>query len=81
MSGGGERGEIGRAAVDPAPDGDALGDHVALVDLVNRVLDRGVCVTGDVVVSVAGIDLLYVELRVLLSSVETLEGTRRGPEA
>lgn len=58
----------------------ALQEQVALVDLVNRVLDRGVCVTGDVVVSVAGVDLLYVGLRVLLGSVETLERPRRNGE-
>jgi gas vesicle structural protein len=42
------------------------------VELVNRVLDRGVVVGGEVVISVAGIDLLYVGLRVILSSVETM---------
>lgn len=69
--------EMERRATESPPEHDAkLHEHVALVDLVDRVLDRGVCVTGDVVVSVAGIDLLYVGLRVLLGSVETLEGVR-----
>lgn len=48
-----------------------LGD-VALVELVNRVLDRGVVVSGEVIISVAGVDLLYLNLGLLLSSVETL---------
>lgn len=48
-----------------------LGD-VALVELVNRVLDRGVVISGEVVISVAGVDLLYLNLGLLLSSVETL---------
>lgn len=46
--------------------------EIALVELVNRVLDRGVVVTGEVVVSVADIDLLYLNLSLVLSSVETL---------
>jgi gas vesicle structural protein len=50
----------------------ALQEELQLVELVNRVLDRGVVVGGDVIISVAGVDLLYVGLRVLLSSVETM---------
>lgn len=51
-------------------------EDVALVDLLDRVLDRGAVVTGDVVVSVAGVDLLYLGLQLVLSSVETLETAR-----
>jgi hypothetical protein len=40
---------------------------------VDRVLNKGVVLTGDITLSVAGVDLVYVGLRVLLSSVETLE--------
>ncbi|MEX1182538.1 MAG: gas vesicle protein GvpJ [Gemmatimonadota bacterium] len=47
-------------------------DDVGLVELVNRVLDKGAVVSGDIVISVAGVDLLYLGLRVLLSSVETM---------
>lgn len=49
-----------------------LGERVRLVELVDRVLDKGVVLRGDVTISVAGIDLLYLELHLLLSSVETL---------
>lgn len=48
------------------------GRDVALVELVNRVLDRGVVVSGEMVISVAQIDLLYLNLNLLLSSVESL---------
>lgn len=48
------------------------GERVALVQLVNRVLDRGVVVTGDVTISVADVDLLYLGLRLVLSSTERL---------
>lgn len=47
-------------------------DRIRLVELVDRVLDKGVVLRGDVTISVAGIDLLYLELHLLLSSVETL---------
>jgi hypothetical protein len=43
----------------------------SLVDLVNRVLDRGVVITGDVTLSVAGVDLVYLQLSALLTSVTT----------
>ncbi len=44
---------------------------VALVDLLDRVLNKGVVVAGDLVISVADIDLLYLDLRLLITSVET----------
>jgi hypothetical protein len=46
---------------------------VTLLELLDRVLDKGVVVAGDLVISVADVDLIYVGLRVLLSSVETME--------
>jgi hypothetical protein len=47
--------------------------EVTLLELVDRVLNKGVVVTGDVTLSVADVDLVYVGLRVLLASVGTLE--------
>ena len=49
-----------------------LDERVRLVELVDRVLDRGVVLRGDVTISVAGIDLVYLELRLLLSGIEAL---------
>lgn len=49
-----------------------LDDRIRLVELVDRVLDRGVVLRGDVTISVAGIDLVYLELRLLLSGIEAL---------
>ncbi len=46
---------------------------VTLLEVVDRVLNKGVVVTGDVTLSVADVDLVYVGLRVLLASVGTLE--------
>jgi hypothetical protein len=54
-------------------------DHeVTLLEVLDRVLNRGVVVTGDVTISVADIDLVYLHLRVLLSSVETAMRMRKG---
>lgn len=51
-------------------------DEMALAALVSRVLDRGVVVSGEVVIGVAGVDLLYLGLDLVLASVETLERSR-----
>lgn len=46
--------------------------EVSLCDLLDRVLNRGVVVTGELVISVAGVELIYIGLNVIVSSVETL---------
>jgi hypothetical protein len=51
------------------------GNALVLSDLVNRVLDKGVVITGHVTISIADIDLLELDLRLLLTSIET--ATRR----
>ena len=50
-----------------------LEQQVTLLELVDRVLNKGVVIAGDITLSVAGVDLVYVGLRVLLASVATLE--------
>jgi hypothetical protein len=49
-------------------------EHVTLLELLDRLLNKGVMIWGDLVISVAGIDLVYLRLQVLLSAVETLKG-------
>ena len=49
--------------------------QVSLVDLVDRLLDGGVVIHGDITIAVADVDLLYVGLRALVSSVENMERT------
>ncbi len=46
----------------------AYGD-IALVDLLDRLLGTGVVIAGDIVISLAGVDLVQVSLRALISSV------------
>ena len=51
-------------------------EDVTLVEVLDRVLDKGAVVAGDIVISVADIDLIYIGLKVLVSSVETMERLR-----
>ncbi|HEX7893248.1 MAG TPA: gas vesicle protein GvpJ [Terriglobales bacterium] len=49
-------------------DGD---DQIAFVDILDHVLNQGVILRGNLVISLAGVDLVYVGLDVILTSVET----------
>jgi hypothetical protein len=42
-----------------------------LVDLLDRVLSRGAAIRGDVVIAVAGVDLIRLDLRLLLAAIDT----------
>jgi hypothetical protein len=50
---------------------------VTILEVLDRVLNKGIVLSGDLVVSVADIDLVYVGVRLLLSSVETIEQIRK----
>ena len=50
-----------------------LEEQLTLLELVDRVLNKGVVISGDITLSVAGVDLVYVGLRVLLASAGTLD--------
>ncbi len=54
--------------------------QVTLLELVDRVLDKGVVLSGDVTLAVADVDLIQVELRALLASVATLERRQDGSD-
>ncbi len=47
--------------------------EVTILELLDRVLNKGVVIVGDVVISVADIDLVYLGVKLLLSSVETMK--------
>lgn len=50
------------------------GQQLALVDLVDRLIDGGVVVHGDVLLSLAGVDLVYLGLRLVLAPAERVVG-------
>ena len=62
----------------PGPDLRTLsvgaGDQVSLCEALDRVLNKGAVVLGDVTISVADIDLIYLGLHVVLASIETARG-------
>lgn len=50
--------------------------NIALVDAVDRVLEKGAYIGGDLILQIADIDLIYVSLRLVITSVSAEE--RRG---
>ncbi|WP_158737360.1 gas vesicle protein [Alteribacillus sp. YIM 98480] len=48
---------------------------VSLLDILDAVLDKGVVIRGDLTISIADIDLVYLDLRILLASVEKVKET------
>jgi Gas vesicle protein len=68
----------GRAVTDAADPARTVGavdraqgpqPQIALVDLLDRLLGAGVVLAGDVVISLAGVDLVQVRLHALITSV------------
>ncbi|MCM3598283.1 gas vesicle protein [Metabacillus idriensis] len=51
---------------------------IALIDILDVILDKGVAIKGDLIISIAGVDLVYLDLRVLIASVETLVQSKAG---
>jgi hypothetical protein len=57
---------------------DELDDReVAIIDLLDRALDKGVLLWGELVLSIADVDLVYVGLKALVCSVDTAERMRQ----
>ncbi len=46
--------------------------HATLVDLLDRVLDKGLILDADLIIHVAGIPLLGVKLKAALAGMETM---------
>jgi hypothetical protein len=61
-----------RAASRPRVASLASQRRVSLCETLDRVLNKGAVVAGDIVISVAGVDLLYLGVNLVLTSVETM---------
>ena len=48
-------------------------EELTVLDLADRLLNRGVVITGEATISVAGVDLVYLGLNLILAAVETIE--------
>ena len=46
--------------------------HATLVDLLDRVLDKGLVINADVIISLAGVPLIGINLRAALAGMETM---------
>ena len=46
-------------------------EDVSLLDILDHVLNAGVVIHGSLVLSLAGVDLVYLGMNVVLTSVET----------
>ena len=47
-------------------------EQLVLSDLINRVLDKGVVISADIMISIADVDLIQLDLKVLLSAVASM---------
>jgi hypothetical protein len=46
-------------------------ERVSICEVLDRVLNKGVVVAGELTISVAGVDLVYLGLNLVLTSIET----------
>jgi DNA-binding PucR family transcriptional regulator len=46
-------------------------ERVSICEVLDRVLNKGVVIAGEVTISVADVDLLYLGLNLVLTSIET----------
>ena len=53
-------------------------ERASVCEVLDRVLNKGVVVAGEITISVADVDLLYLGLQVVLTSVETARESREG---
>ncbi|XRG79393.1 gas vesicle protein [Rossellomorea sp. GAMAL-10_SWC] len=51
-------------------------DNITLLDILDGVLDKGVVITGDLILSIADIDLVYVNICLLVTAVESMHDRR-----
>ncbi len=47
--------------------------HATLVDLLDRILDRGLLIDTDIVITLAGVPLLGLSLRAAIAGIDTME--------
>ena len=52
-------------------------EHITLCEMLDRILNKGAVIVGEVVISVADIDLVYLGLQLILTSVETARHQRK----
>jgi gas vesicle structural protein len=61
----------------PLERADERDDQLVLGDLVDHLLNKGVVIQGEVVLSLAGVDLVYLRLQAMLSAADRARGRRK----
>ncbi len=46
-------------------------EHISLCEALDRILNKGAVIVGEVTISVANIDLVYLGLQAVITSIET----------
>jgi gas vesicle protein GvpA/GvpJ/GvpM family len=57
----------------PTPLSEGTGRSTGLVDVLDRVLDKGLVIAGDIKVSLAEVELLTIRIRLLICSIDKAE--------
>jgi hypothetical protein len=52
--------------------------EITLLELLDRLLDKGIVIHGDLMISIADIDLIYIGIRLVIGSVDTIRRDRIG---
>ena len=47
-------------------------EQLVLVEAIDHLLDRGVVIAGEAVISIGSVDLLYLGLNIVLANVDTI---------
>ncbi len=55
-------------------------EHISVCEALDRVLNKGAVVVGEVTISVANIDLIYLGLNLLVTSVDTIRKEKNTSE-
>lgn len=53
-------------------------EQLVLSDLINRVLDKGVVISADITISIADVDLVQLDLKLLVSSLASFRRRKPG---
>ncbi len=56
------------------------GDEVSLLEILDHVVNSGVVIHGSMVISLAGVDLIYLGLNIVLSAIETTNRAQKNRE-
>lgn len=56
-------------------------ERVTLIDALDKVLEKGAVLDGEIVIRVADVDLIFIGLKLLITSISRAEALRRGEDS